>query len=443
MKLTFVASSTTIVSHKNTKVLTDPWIIGKPFFGSWSHYPPIENKPDLINSVQYIYISHVHADHADEETLRMIDNKIPIIIYNFDSPGLKNRLESYGKTVLTLNHGEEFHCGDGLYIKIFIADDCNPEICHRHFGCGKMETKFRSSTIDTMAVFYNENETILNTNDCPFSLSEKTISRILESHPKIDLLLTGYSGAGAYPQCYEHYSDEDKLHLHGDRYRKLNLDNGGNFIKSVNPINYMPFAGTYTLAGKASRLEKFKGVHTVEYALEHFKKNYAGHGFLLNSWETFDISSGTQTKPYIEVNYNDREKYIEDVLSKVIYTYEKNPEPTLNEISELIPGAFNRFDKKRKELEFSSNTCVYIYLPENKMIRLPFNGEMYQIIDEEQFDKKNYVTYRLDSKLLLLILKGPKYAHWNYCEGGNHIMFSRDPDIYQRAVSYCMNYFHN
>ena len=130
-------------------------------------------------------------------------------------------------------------------------------------------------------------------------------------------------------------------------------------------------------------------------------------------------------------------------MSKVIYTYEKNPEPTLKEISELIPGAFNRFDKKRKELEFSSNTCVYIYLPENKMIRLPFNGEMYQIIDEEQFDKKNYVTYRLDSKLLLLILKGPKYAHWNYCEGGNHIMFSRDPDIYQRAVSYCMNYFHN
>jgi UDP-MurNAc hydroxylase len=443
MNLTFIASSTTIVSHKNTKILTDPWILGKPFFGSWAHYPPIENKPDKLNGVNYIYISHVHADHADEETLKSINDDIPIIIYEFDSPALKNRLKGYGKTVIELKHGEEFHCGDGLFIKIFIADDCNPEICHRHFGCGKMETKYRSSTIDTMAIFYNESETILNTNDCPFSLAEKTVERILKSHPKINLLLTGYSGAGAYPQCYEHYSDEDKLGLHGDRYRKLNLDNGMNFIKKVNPVSYMPFAGTYTLAGKASKLEKFKGVHTIEYALDYFKQNHKSHGFLLNSWETFDVTTLQQTSDYIPVDYEERDKYIEEVLSKVTYTYEDNPKPSLSDILDLIPGAFERFDRKRKEMEFESNTCVYIYLPENKMLKLPFNGEQYEVINESEFDRKDYVTYRLDEKLLKMILMGPKYAHWNYCEGGNHIMFSRDPDIYQRAVSYCMNYFHN
>jgi UDP-MurNAc hydroxylase len=443
MKLTFIASSTTIVSHKNTRILTDPWIIGRPFFGSWAHYPPVQNKPDELNNVNYIYISHVHADHADEETLKSISNDIPIIIYEFDSPALKNRLKGYGKTVIELKHGEEFHCGDGLYIKIFIADDCNPELCYKHFGCGKMETKYRSSTIDTMAVFYNESETILNTNDCPFSLAEKTVERILNSHPKINLLLTGYSGAGAYPQCYEHYSDEDKLGQHGDRYRQLNLNNGMNFIKKVNPISYIPFAGTYTLAGKVSKLEKFKGVHTVEYALDYFRKNHEGHGFLLNSWETFDTTTLQQTSEYIPVNYEDRDKYIEEVLSKVTYTYEKNPEPSLSDILNLIPGAFDRFDRKRKEMEFESDTCVYIYLSQNKMLKLPFNGKSYEIINESEFDRKNYVTYRLDQKLLHLILMGPKYAHWNYCEGGNHIMFSRDPDIYQRAVSYCMNYFHN
>lgn len=443
MKLTFIASSTTIVSHKNTRILTDPWIIGRPFFGSWAHYPPVQNKPDELNNVNYIYISHVHADHADEETLKSISNDIPIIIYEFDSPALKNRLKGYGKTVIELKHGEEFHCGDGLYIKIFIADDCNPELCYKHFGCGKMETKYRSSTIDTMAVFYNESETILNTNDCPFSLAEKTVERILNSHPKINLLLTGYSGAGAYPQCYEHYSDEDKLGQHGDRYRQLNLNNGMNFIKKLNPISYIPFAGTYTLAGKVSKLEKFKGVHTVEYALDYFRKNHEGHGFLLNSWETFDTTTLQQTSEYIPVNYEDRDKYIEEVLSKVTYTYEKNPEPSLSDILNLIPGAFDRFDRKRKEMEFESDTCVYIYLSQNKMLKLPFNGKSYEIINESEFDRKNYVTYRLDQKLLHLILMGPKYAHWNYCEGGNHIMFSRDPDIYQRAVSYCMNYFHN
>ena len=48
----------------------------------------------------------------------------------------------------------------------------------------------------------------------------------------------------------------------------------------------------------------------------------------------------------------------------------------------------------------------------------------------------------MNQKLLKRILMGPKYGHWNLAEGGRHIRFYREPDIYERGIHYCMNYFH-
>ena len=52
------------------------------------------------------------------------------------------------------------------------------------------------------------------------------------------------------------------------------------------------------------------------------------------------------------------------------------------------------------------------------------------------------VFVRLLGILLKRILMGPKYGHWNLAEGGSHIRFYREPDIYERGIHYCMNYFH-
>ena len=37
---------------------------------------------------------------------------------------------------------------------------------------------------------------------------------------------------------------------------------------------------------------------------------------------------------------------------------------------------------------------------------------------------------------------GPRYAHWNNAEIGCHIRFNRNPDVYERGIHFCMNYFH-
>jgi UDP-MurNAc hydroxylase len=441
MKVTHIASATVLVSHKNTKILTDPWLVGEEFYGSWTHYPPLNIDFNKFDDVDYIYISHIHPDHMSKETLEKINPNIPILIHDYDAKFVKMNLENWGRKVIELKHGEKFHCGDGLNIHIYAADDCNPEVCFKFFGCGKMESKFGSTGIDTMSVIENGDKTILNVNDCPFSLSENVLNRVLKNHPVIDMLWVGYAGAGSYPQCWD-YSDEEKLNLYGLKKKSHFLNMGLDFLKRINPKTYMPFAGTYTLRGKYAHLEKFRVVPELQDALKFYQQNYNGNGILLNSFESYDLGEDVASSDYVPVQYEEKLRYVEEVLSKHKYEYEMDSEPTLEEILSLLPRAYERFNDKRKEIKFDSDTNVYIYLPDNKLCKVSCKGLGYEIVDINDFNDKKYVTYKLDYKLLHRILKGPRFAHWNNAEIGSHIMFSRKPEVYERALYFSMNYFH-
>ena len=441
MKLTHIASATTLITHKNTKVLTDPWIVGDEFYGSWTHYPTLDVDYSQFDDVDYIYISHIHPDHMSKETLEKINPEIPVLIHKYDAKFVKMNLERWGRKVIELDHGASFHCGDGLNIHIYAADDCNPEICFKFFGCGKMESKFGSTGIDTMAIFEDGSKTILNVNDCPFLLSQQVLSRVLKNHPKIDLLLVGYAGAGSYPQCWD-YSDKEKLEVYGLKKKNHFLKMGLDYLKRIKPVTYMPFAGTYTLRGKKAYLEKFRVVPELQEALDYYEENYGAGGLLLNSFQSFDLETKKSTAPYKPIDYDKKIKYVEEVLSQYKYEYENDPEVTLEQFIELLPNAYSRYEQKRKEIKFVSETNIYLHLPEEKMCKISCKGNGYEVIDKKELKDARYVTYEVDYKLLYRILRGPRYAHWNNAEIGSHILFSRRPEVYERGLYFSMNYFH-
>jgi UDP-MurNAc hydroxylase len=442
MKVTHIASATVLVSHKNTKILTDPWLVGNEYYGAWTHYPPIDIDFSQFDDVDYIYVSHIHPDHMSEETFKKINPDIPVLVHNYDSKFVKTNLERWGRTVIELDHGEKFHCGDGVNIHIYAADDCNPEVCFKFFGCGKMESKFGSTGIDTMCVIENGDKTILNVNDCPYLLSQNVLGRVLKNHPVIDMMWVGYAGAGSYPQCWD-YSDREKLEVYGMKKKNHFLEMGLDFIKAVQPKAYMPFAGTYTLRGKNAHLERFRVVPELQDALAYYQENYGGRGVLLNSFEWYDLDSDSVSNEYVPIDYDEKIRYVEEVLSKFKYEYEDDSEPKLQQFLELIPDAYKRYNSKREEIRFESDTNVYIYLPENKMCKISCKGDGFEIIDQENFNDERYVTYNVDFKLLYRILRGPRYAHWNNAEIGSHIMFSRRPEVYERGLYFSMNYFHH
>jgi len=444
MRITHIASAAVLIESKNTKILTDPWLVGNEYYGSWTHYPPLDIDFSMFDDVDYIYISHIHPDHMSRETLEKINPDIPVLIHSYEAKFVKMNLERWGRNVIELEHGETFHCGDDLNIHIYAADNCNPSNCFKFFGCGKMETKMGSTGIDTLAVIENGKQTILNVNDCPYLLTEPALNTISIKHPTIDLLLVGYAGAGSYPQCWECYTDDEKLNVYGVKKKDHFLNMGLNYIEKVKPSYYMPFAGTYTLRGKFAHLEKFRVVPELQDALEYYdsKVGDKSKGVLLNSYEWFDLETGKVSKEYEPVNYDEKIRYVEEVLSKYKYDYEQDDEPSLSDFLDLLGKSYERYNTKRKELNFQTDTNVYIYLPEEKMAKISCSDNGFEIIDSADFNDDRYVTYRVDPKLLLRILKGPRYAHWNNAEIGSHIQFSRKPEIYERALYFSMNYFH-
>ena len=106
----------------------------------------------------------------------------------------------------------------------------------------------------------------------------------------------------------------------------------------------------------------------------------------------------------------------------------------------MLPIAYQRYNQKRKELNFKTDTNIYIHLVEDKIMKI--STKNYSIIDKKDFKDTQYVTYKIHPKLLYRILKGPRYAHWNNAEIGSHIEFTRYPEIYERKLYYLTNFLH-
>ena len=160
MKLTYLHSASVIIQDGDTKVLCDPWLVNGEFFNSWGIYPPYDFKSENFSDIDFIYISHIHPDHASLLTLSKLDTDIPVIIYDFEDKSLKHKIESLGFSVTELSNNCRTNLKDDLFINIILADNCNTEICTKAFGCGQFETNFRVTPIDTMAIFDNGKQKI-------------------------------------------------------------------------------------------------------------------------------------------------------------------------------------------------------------------------------------------------------------------------------------------
>ncbi len=443
MKVKYYNNSAIMVEHKNTKILFDPWLVGQTNYGSWGIFPELKVDWNDFNDLDYIHISHIHLDHLHKETLKKLPNNIPILIHKWDDKFVKMNLERMGKKVIEIEHGEKFNLGDDLDFYLYAADGCNPSECFKFFGCGKVGKDSKSVGLDTFSVLTTNEKKFMQINDCPLPLMINTLKMIKDKFKVIDLLFVSYTGAGSYPQCWTSYTDDEKLNKFGLVKKKKFLDWGMGFLNYLEPRYYMPYAGQYVLSGFLSKLEKFKVTPDIPETLEFFNKNYnKGISFVLNQNEYFDLETEKASAPYVHPSDKEKEKYIEDVLSKVKFPYEYDDEVNLKQILDLIPRAFERYTEKRIELNFKTETNIYIYLVEDKMLKIPGNGNSYSVIDRNSFNDNRYVTYKVHPKLLYRILRGPKYSHWNNAEGGSHIEFSRKPDIYESALYHSMSFFH-
>ena len=107
---------------------------------------------------------------------------------------------------------------------------------------------------------------------------------------------------------------------------------------------------------------------------------------VLNSTESFDIKTGKASNQYKPIDIAEKEKYIQQYASKIKFDYESEY-VSLNDIKELIPKAFERFNRKRKEFNYTSKCRVLIPIPNNRCVVLPMDGNDFKILTWDLFKK--------------------------------------------------------
>jgi len=450
MKITHLTSSTEIITANGIKILTDPWLDDGIYYGSWFLYPPYKQNDDVLKDIDYIYVSHIHPDHFCEKTMERLDKSIPVLIHNFDEKFLKRKIEALGFKSIELENNEPTLLKNEVYITIVAADNCNPEICGKAFGCFSFTgNSSGSNQIDSMCVITDGKHVLLNTNDCPYPIAYEALEKIKTKFQKIDFLLVGYTGASLYPYAMLGYSETEMKEAQ-ERTRVKGLEFGAKIIKYIKPRYYMPFAGTYILGGANWELNKYSPMPELQDAVDYLSKlpeiiQGSIQSILLNSGESFDLETETQTKEYKPVDTLERWKYIENVLSAKKYTFDDAPEHSLNDFKELIPKAYKRFYEKRLKIKFETKTAILIQLPENKLLKLTCigNSENAEIIENELHNFiEPFIYFKVEFKLLYQVFKGPRYAHWNNVEIGALLKMERKPDQYEMGIHLMLCYLH-
>lgn len=452
MRITQLNSASVLIEDTSgtskTKILCDPWLEGEEYIGSWAIYPPYNFKPENFSDLDFIYISHIHPDHCSSATLKKLNKKIPVLIHNYPEKYLKQKIEGLGFRVIELEHGIRTKLKNNFHINILAADNCDPVICGNLMGCTILETKYQTTQIDTMAVFDNEKQVIVNTNDCPFDIGKNTALIIKSSYEHIDFLLVGYVAASSWPHCYKMSEKEKTEQSIIKAVKKLGTTKM--YIELFEPEFYLPFAGRYTLSGKNYTLNRYRGEPELEDAFEWMSQNIPQkyRGILLNNDCWFDLDSKDSNKDYTPINKQDKKEFIENILSQKKFPYEYEVKPTVNQILEKIPKAYENFEKIRKKIQWNSNTKIILYTSdcndENLIVAVSCNGNGYRRISADDIDKiQNYMVIELDIRLLSWLLDGPKNAHWGNADLGAHLHYDRVGSVYKRGLFYCWNNFHS
>jgi len=132
MKITFVGHASLLVETNDITILSDPWWQG-PCFGAqwWVHPEPCRSLVDQ-STIDFIYISHGHADHLHLGTLsRLPKSAVVLVAEDLD---LNEAIEGLGFECIALPSGEKIEIAPRIHVEISPTHGGDSLDLHRKSG---------------------------------------------------------------------------------------------------------------------------------------------------------------------------------------------------------------------------------------------------------------------------------------------------------------------
>lgn len=283
VKIKVLSHACMLVSTDESSIIIDPWLTGSCYWRSWWNYP----KPDIdikeLNSVDAIFISHIHWDH-------------------WHGPSLKKFFR--GKKVYI---GDDPNQRSFKDIKNIGFDDVEIIKHQQNISVGDIKISFHSFGTflnDSAIVIQSQGISILNANDS--KIAGPPLKHLIKKYGCFDFAFRSHSSANTRV-CYKVKNEstiafDDREHY----FRSYKL-----FMDAINPKYAIPFASNHCHLMK----ENF---HFNDYVSnpEELKEYLNLHN--TNSWEFVMMLPGSSWSSDRGFELKNQESF-KDYKSKLLY----------------------------------------------------------------------------------------------------------------------------
>src|SRR5580658_1066282 len=329
MQVRYVYSACITIETADATILCDPWFTPGIYDGSWFQYPQLPNPIETIGRPDLVYISHIHPDHYDPKFLSAY-------------------LARFSQARLIIGRSGSPHLAHKMKLDGFAAEAVD-SICIGNTELSIIPNAAHAVNIDTALVVRAGSLSVVNMNDNP--LDREQISLVREFCPggRPDFALLPYAGAGPYPQTYR-FPTQAALIAAADKKRQQFLDLYRDYVRLLDPVCCMPFAGKYYLGGQLSQLNRYRGVaDAVEVLpLEPRSIGLADGGQARYSLTT-RTANAVRTEPY---SANELSEFLSGIET-VTFDYEKELDFGSRSSLPFLPLLNAAKEKARKKVKLA------------------------------------------------------------------------------------------
>lgn len=113
-----IGNATITVFDDKPILVTDPWVSGNPYFGSWGHKYKIPlEQLDNMKRAKYVWLSHGHPDHIDPDSLDIFKDKTFLVANHYGGRIYNDLIKKY--KVIKVENNKWLQLSNNIRIKTF------------------------------------------------------------------------------------------------------------------------------------------------------------------------------------------------------------------------------------------------------------------------------------------------------------------------------------
>ncbi len=437
MKVTLVADSTFLFEQAGLRLLTDPWIGTTIYGGAWRQFPPPVIAPSDVGPLDYIFISHIHEDHCDPQTLAALDRNATMLLMDRKPDFVEGFLRRHGFAFRAIRKIPP-------YVRTMLSPKLAVEIIDAD------PSHALNYLIDSSLLLHWDGKTIYFANDNP--PHTRSLAHLRQYRYALGALPA--SGGSGYPACFLNLSATEKA---DEKKRIVNqyFSNFAETLAALQPRRFMACAGNHLVVGRGAVLNQemtylASPMAAYRFTHEHLAAEVRRHVLPLNlaegeSWdadreETHD-GDAVWAAAMDEGDWQERKSRFLTANSTPFYDHDRIALPSRLDWRQLFSDAGTALLRSAADSRVEFNSHIYVDLPtapSPSLGHIDGKRRTINVVAATEPRTEPYLEISCDNNLMYQLLAGE--FSWNIADAAGFLRYRRVPNVYDQQAVIALNY---